>query len=190
MNPANARRCFRDGTDILDKLGISYWVDAGTLLGAYRDGFSDEFLQHDTDIDVITLDNNAIWKFSTLAMRSGFSFHEGYGVLGRWTKVSFIKHVVIFEIYRFEETHDKIVCHTRQGLITYPKEFVLPLGSLEIDGKECPAPANIEGYLRTVFGEGWVTPEREPHGHWWEKTKNLKPDQVPTDEIKITLEKV
>jgi len=47
---------------ILDKYGVEYWLDCGTLLGAVRDG---KFIPWDSDIDLGTWDNQISRLYNT-----------------------------------------------------------------------------------------------------------------------------
>jgi phosphorylcholine metabolism protein LicD len=38
---------------VLDRLGVEYWADFGTLLGMYREK---DIIKHDNDVDVVVLD--------------------------------------------------------------------------------------------------------------------------------------
>src|SRR5260221_3266175 len=46
------RRCLREVCDILNRGGVDYWCDYGTLLGYYRDG---DVIRTDYDIDLCLL---------------------------------------------------------------------------------------------------------------------------------------
>lgn len=51
MNVERAVENLREIKDILDKNGVEFWLDSGTLLGAVRDG---KIIEWDTDIDLGT----------------------------------------------------------------------------------------------------------------------------------------
>ena len=53
MNENNAINVLSEIKDICDQLGIEFWLESGTLLGAYREG---RFLTWDSDIDLGTSD--------------------------------------------------------------------------------------------------------------------------------------
>lgn len=53
MNENNAISVLSEIKDICDQLGIEFWLESGTLLGAYREG---RFLTWDSDIDLGTSD--------------------------------------------------------------------------------------------------------------------------------------
>ena len=48
-------KILRELCDILDVYGQKYWLDSGTLLGAFREG---KILGHDADIDICCLVNH------------------------------------------------------------------------------------------------------------------------------------
>ena len=55
MNVEIAVENLREIKDILDKIGVEFWLDLGTLLGAVRDG---KIIEWDNDIDLGTWYNN------------------------------------------------------------------------------------------------------------------------------------
>ena len=56
MNEEKAVGNLREIKEIFDKIGIDYWLDTGTLLGAVRDG---RIIEWDTDVDLGTWYGNA-----------------------------------------------------------------------------------------------------------------------------------
>ena len=54
MDEKVAVEALRQVKEILDKHGVEYWLDCGTLLGAVRDG---KFIPWDGDIDLGTLES-------------------------------------------------------------------------------------------------------------------------------------
>ncbi|RLF45878.1 MAG: hypothetical protein DRN09_01115, partial [Thermoplasmata archaeon] len=53
MDEKVAVEALRQVKEILDKYGVEYWLDSGTLLGAVRDG---KFIPWDGDIDLGSLE--------------------------------------------------------------------------------------------------------------------------------------
>ena len=53
LKDKNAIPILQKGCEVLENLGLKYWLSAGTLLGIHRDK---KLIDHDTDID-IEIDN-------------------------------------------------------------------------------------------------------------------------------------
>lgn len=55
--------------------------------------------------------------------------------------------------------------YTRQGV--FAEDVLLPPKPLEFEGYEFPAPADIEGYLCTLYGDTWneLPPEEQRRNH-------------------------
>lgn len=74
-----ALKNLRDIKEILDRAGVRYWLDTGTLLGAVRDG---KFIPWDNDIDLGTFASslNKIVPFFPEFQKKGFniSFNKYY----------------------------------------------------------------------------------------------------------------
>lgn len=61
----NLRRLVMEVCPVLDKLGVTYWIDFGTLLGAYREK---DIIPHDNDADVVIL--NPDWEYVYLNLKA------------------------------------------------------------------------------------------------------------------------
>jgi hypothetical protein len=74
MDEQLAVTVLRETKEILDKHGISYWLDMGTLLGAVRDG---KFIPWDEDVDLGTwyadITRNKLFSISRELQVKGFS---------------------------------------------------------------------------------------------------------------------
>lgn len=56
MNEQAALENLKEIKDIFDKIGVEFWLDHGTLLGAFRDG---KIIEWDSDVDLGTWYDNA-----------------------------------------------------------------------------------------------------------------------------------
>ena len=54
LNVNNAEQTLIKTTDLLKENGLGYWIDSGTLLGAYRDK---NLIPYDHDLDIRLLPN-------------------------------------------------------------------------------------------------------------------------------------
>jgi len=74
MKKELAVKNLREVKGIFDKVGIKYWLDWGTLLGAVREG---KIIEWDYDIDLGTMDDNfdKIVSAISILKKSGFDVH-------------------------------------------------------------------------------------------------------------------
>jgi hypothetical protein len=186
MKPEKARRVLMEGTDLLEELGIRYWLGAGTALGAYRDNLSDAFLEHDTDIDVCTLDEMAIWKFSYAALRRGWMTNVIYSVPDRWVQCMMSKDGIPFDLYLFYIDGDTCRCDTAWGTMRFPSRMVIDLEPIQIDGRPYPIPNPPWEYLDVRFGPDWRTPAKKKID-WFEEAANLERYEVPRLQFKTKM---
>jgi len=89
---------FRELKEILDKCGVKYWLDWGTLLGAVRDG---KIIEWDHDIDLGTMDES--WEkitpvFPELEKKFHVQFEPRKHIFLDW--VEFFQNK--FDFYRIE----------------------------------------------------------------------------------------
>jgi phosphorylcholine metabolism protein LicD len=172
MNPVDAKRIMAEGCDLLTELGIKHWLSAGTALGAYRDGLSDEFLNRDTDIDVGVLGSDTLGQIVPAFENAGFKRVRVYPVQNLWAQCAMEKDSILFDIYFFNE-HDEIVVNINEyGMMIKPRYMIQRLGELEIDGRTYPVPRPIESYLELRYGMDWKTPKKEKVA-WQDECANL-----------------
>jgi hypothetical protein len=167
MDPQTARRVLEEGCVLLDMLGVTYWLSAGTALGAYRDKLSDEFLLKDTDIDVGVLGDSRKADIESVFNNHGFGSFRSYKTNKYWSQLTLIRENIIFDIYFFIPSGDLLVNYNEHGRMEKPSRLVermeLVLGH--------PVPTPIEDYLKTRFGPSWKVPK--PKVDWQEGCANL-----------------
>lgn len=142
---------------VLDKLGVKWWLSAGTALGFHRDG---GFIPHDSDIDVGI--EGLPRNLPTAFYKAGFRKHK----FERNFQRSFAKDDVLFDIYVFNKSADKMISDTTIGKIIKPYKLFTQLGEIEFAGKKYPVPNPIEDYLEVRFGASWRTPQKSK-GKWY-----------------------
>jgi len=134
---------------ILDKLKIPFFLNYGTLLGAYRDK---DFIANDRDIDIGILNYFNREKILDALKAEGFYEREGQD----HSNIC-IKRNVIIDIYIFKERNNNYI----DGLSNYifPKEFD-KLKPIKFLGMTFLRPDKIEKYLQRCYGD-WKTPEKK-----------------------------
>lgn len=166
--------------NIFKELNKDYWIDFGTLLGAYRDK---DFIDHDTDIDIGMFlkdyDNMLDLIFAKYGFKKIREINIDDGLYGKEITYQYKNvNVDIFFYTRINE--DYAYCHDficldgfdffdtikiKGGLI--PREIMLPLHDItyiNFKGRKFPAPSPIEEHLRARYGENFMI--KDPNWKW------------------------
>jgi len=141
---------------------IVYWLEFGTLLGAYRDG---KFIPNDFDIDV------GVWlkdakRINKVLVQNGFRLVREFHVVGEnGLEQTYEYHGITIDIMYFYESDHLYWCNGA----TFPKQknkivkvqvtahWFKPFGIAKMTflGLEVPIPDNVEEHLIEIFGEGF-----------------------------------
>lgn len=148
----------------LEGLGLRPFVVGGTLLGGIRDG---ALLPHDDDADVAYLSTHTN---PVDVAAEGFALGHKLEALG-------------YELVRHSATHMQLYFRGEHGQLDYyvdvftafftddghmnqpfhvrgemREEQMLPFGTVQIQGRSFPAPADPEAWLVINYDENWRTP--------------------------------
>ena len=186
-------RCLELATSLMEKNDIPYWLDQGTLLGAYR---HQGIIPWDLDIDMAVEheSHEKLWSLRPEIPKP----YEMIQVSKLWTFdkiMPFLRHVIprktflrvvdyetgsfvdIFE-YRALENGDRELLRwtltnfkcdesTRTehlALRTHPRDHIYPLTKkLSLEGRDYFVPAQTKAYLHHVYGED-LSPDHEWDG--------------------------
>lgn len=143
--------------------GIEGWISFGTLLGAARSG---TVIGHDSDIDLCFLSEKQtpaemaveIWDIARALVDAGISVKH--------KTASFITVVYDapdggedgIDIYTCFYVGD-LLHETATVRAPVPRTAVLPLRTLEFEGREMPAPADPDRMLTVSYGPDWRVPD-------------------------------
>lgn len=147
-------RLLSDVADHLEAVGLEYWLDWGTLLGAVREG---GILEHDTDTD-LTLPAGQGPALRELALREFAS--RGYRVQDRGTSLLIglpvhptrhgLDDEIMVHLELAPEADGVIVLNA--GRRPVASELVRPLTQVRLAGRSWPAPGRTSEYLEALYG--------------------------------------
>jgi glycerol-3-phosphate cytidylyltransferase len=153
--------------DILDSNNIEYWIDQGTLLGAYRNG---QIIPIDNDCDFaickmedykrvkLLLDNNLGENYYYL---QDTEYAKKYEIRKKDSEMLEIKNsewaLVACDIcmYTLDPETDMYKQEYYQFGIDktrIPKDYLFPLKEIDFEGHTCPCPNKTKGYLEEYYG--------------------------------------
>src|SRR5579875_2123497 len=143
--------------DDLNELGYPAFAAYGTLLGAVRSG---AVIGHDNDCDVSFLSR---YEHPADIARESFRLQRdlvarGWNIeRGRMTKltVKSLHNVDIFTSYFTGDTYHLDMW--AEGPLR--RDQIEPLGTVQLNGHELPAPADPEALLALIYGPGWRIPD-------------------------------
>lgn len=168
-----AKRHLRIITDELDKHGIRYCLDGGTLLGIAREG---RILPWDDDLDLFIAGEDAekLSKCHFALFRKGIrvskdNVREDFGAL-KTGKLRMIKYtnrkrliqrgpLVLDAIVKYADDEFYYWSVGKGPVVNkkVPRHFYDNLTTIHFDGKDYPAPTELDAYLTCRYGE-WKIP--------------------------------
>ncbi len=157
--------------DILNSAKIEYWIDQGTLLGAYRHG---KFIARDSDAD-IAIRNEEHFEALPELLESKLPSAYGWELKGNhcrgykiWLKtggtfkgtfegkkIQWPQVVCDVMFYQYNQ-QDKTFVQQYQGFgvdtFFFPEAVIFPLNQIEFEGSMYPCPTRLEEYLEIQYG--------------------------------------
>lgn len=149
--------------DLRDKAGVPAFIAYGTLLGAVRNG---QLIGHDNDLDIAYLSEHPYpvdvireaYRIERVLLAEGWSVRRGSGA-----RIN-VRIRLSDDSTRFV---DVFTAHWVEGVLyipqdtgfQMPRETILPLTTVELLGRQVPAPADYEALLAATYGDGWRTPD-------------------------------
>ena len=162
---------------VFNKNGIDYWLIFGTLLGAYRES---GFIKHDDDIDIGVYTKDISVSLIHKLEQNGFIFISVKETNDhRHRMMSFQYHGITVDFYGFVKDSNNIIGFSsvplngmtwkdsyninRFGvcLVSYPDEGLqrIPMGKQFV-----PIPKNVVYVLKGLYGESFMTPQKNNKG--------------------------
>lgn len=153
----------------LNKAGVKFWLEFGTLLGYYREH---GFIAHDMDVDTGTYFENAAIVQKSLE-NAGFKLVREYKVWGDggMEQCYLYKHITI-DVFYFRKDDNKMYCNSFYVLdnVSIAVNKPIPFGVKRIEVPlmdyvpakfyDCDVfvPEETDRYLRVHYGDDYMTP--------------------------------
>lgn len=147
----------------LREVGLNPFLAYGTALGAIRDG---RLIGHDSDAD---LGYVSAHDHPVDVIRESFRVQRKLTDMGyRVTRYSALAvQIHVEESDGLDRGLDVFGGFMRDGIlylmgeiaVPYEREWIEPLGTATLEGREFPVPANTDEFLTATYGPGWRTPD-------------------------------
>lgn len=164
------RRILRDVAEVLNRHGIDYWADFGTLLGLVREG---DVILGDKDVDLCVLD---VERPRVMAAMADFA-ERGYRLTGEGGAARKIMRVFdrrtpfYVDLYPFVR-EGGVVRSPIDPREDAPASLVMDRATAEFLGVAVSIPRDPERLLEYRYGPSFKTPRRNDKGRsggsgWW-----------------------
>jgi phosphorylcholine metabolism protein LicD len=184
----NAKYVMHKIDEVFKELGIQYWLEYGTLLGAYREG---AFIRHDLDIDLGLFLDDYSEEIDKVFKKHGFKLKRTIlvddGKYGREDTYKLL-NISIDLFYFTKYNNTKMYVHDFKnedgkswtktirdngGLIVRERYFEnYGFTTIRFLDSYFPVPANTDKHLASVYGKDFMTPN--PKWNPYHKPKNVK----------------
>lgn len=180
--------------------GVEYWLIAGSLLGARRNG---SIIPYDDDIDVAVnvnqmsrlvelegtssvTDANEDWipvyetaddvlRISPHWRRLVHEEDPKYWIDGKLIDKTYGLWVDIFAYHEMPDGTYSRKCPLRQKLPQFPKDSLFPLREIQFEGLDAKAPHRCDEILETRFGPDFAEPDHALRDGQWIRKQPLPP---------------
>ena len=146
-----------------DECGVPAWIAFGSLLGAVRDG---TMIGHDSDVDLAYLSAyeqpadvaREMFRISRTLREHGMKVSTRTASFCAVSVPSEHGHLTPVDVYACFYLGD-VLYETASVGAPVPRDALLPLGSIEFEGRPMPAPADPEVLLEASYGPSWRVPD-------------------------------
>lgn len=162
---------FRDFCSALNKSGIIYWMDFGTLLGYYREN---DFLKHDYDIDMAAFLKDAEIVRKALETNGFKRVRYYYPNDNSGLEEAYKYKRVTLDVFYYCQQGDILSCHSfrplRKKILKKDLNKFIPMTVEKINvpysgfqqvvfkGSTVYIPSDVVSHLKTHYGESFMVP--------------------------------
>jgi len=163
MNETNAKKLLFTVADVLEDIGVEFFLFLGTCLGAVREK---GFIKIDEDIDLGILQENLLPKAQVISSQ----------FIKRGLRIEMIDHrhkepwdgsIYAIKFRGFGEHGDLIgfmkmkgrrvvPSHLQSGWFVLTAKLLEELGEIEFYGRKFKIPKNVGAYLTEIYGDWWI----------------------------------
>tara|TARA_Y100001970_G_C14239999_1_gene864299 strand:- start:1578 stop:2768 length:1191 start_codon:yes stop_codon:yes gene_type:complete len=194
--------------DIIEDIGLEYWLEGGTCLGAVRDG---HFIPWDHDVDLgVKFESEEKMQLLLNQLKSFFNIRpKGFSgkhkkQFGKYRLIKIAANKNIFNKikeqilrnfgYRNDFNLDLFIFYKQplngdaNNLVYkyvvfnkvgyHEKEYLDSMNKIAFYNREYNIPNNVENWLTTKYGKDWKAPKEEWHVNLDDKTLNLNPRET------------
>lgn len=167
----NNAKVLIEATKALESINIDFWLAFGTLLGSYREG---KFISHDLDIDLGVDSSVDPQKVEMAMLKKGFIKTRYFECIDNKTRYiseqTFRLKNVDIDVFYFHKKDNQVWTNVfykneeKMGGTWFAKKNYFPahqLSSIKFMGLEIKIPHNTEEYLRSHYGQDFMTPNKK-----------------------------
>jgi GT2 family glycosyltransferase len=185
-------RILTDVCETLEGLGLKWWLNSGSCLGAIREK---GFIAHDTDLDFgIAPDQEHLWnQIQAAFLEKGFAIYRAWAHKGMAAELTFKRDDIKVDLFFYRAYQDKVWYGAfgpdelgRWGACmqfvprVYPARLYETPRVIYLRGQRCYVPDPPEDYLVCQYGEDWKTPKK--NWQYWTDNKAIDADFLKTIE--------
>lgn len=157
MHRRIAKKLLDEGLSLMTDFDV--WVDAGTLLGLYRDN---SFIPHDTDVDfAVSLSTSQISQVPILSGPDRLPLRSIYWRGLPMQHAYLIEGEVLDFYFFYDDLCPNLLTNVSDaGVMQIPRPLIMEINTdWQWDNMKLPIPRRIEDYLVWRYGEDWHIPK-------------------------------
>jgi len=148
---------------VIKSMGLTHWIDSGTLLSAYRDGGINVY-DHDIDVRMLLDEVSEETETELIKRLWSIGYRSIANLQNRRAQIlaSHPRGTGVLLDLKFCEQDDKDVWYycwkepdPTPSIHIYPIKFFKNMGQIELMGNKYPCPTPVEEYIKYHYGDEW-----------------------------------